>query len=337
MLPGPSKACLRCAPGGRGTEPLVEFCGVRLIARYGRVMAFDGLDPWQKYVRGLQRDLRLAAMPTIDLGSVVESIRGSLATVDYAGLAHEASRALSESVLRQAQEAAREFAQRAQVALERAMPPNWRELSREEFDAAIDLSLETGINLVWAPGPSVIRELLAASGDRERANVLVARRDVILGDLEQLVAESDHARLHHLPAMARQACAAMRDGHHGPAQTHAAAALSYAVEVLFGMPRFRDAREAWEAEDPERVGMRLMKLTLIRRTLARALHRTDYAPPGFNRNASAHGVSIEQYSEPNAIASLLLLAGLVRELQALLEELDREASSSTGVGSPVSA
>ena len=218
-------------------------------------------------------------------------------------------------------------AEGGRLALQRGLPANWRELDLADWERALRLGTEHGISVIWAPRVEIVRELIGAETEAERDRVLVEHRERILGDLESPLREATYDRFGHGPSMAWQALGALRDGHYAPAQSHAAAALTQLVHDNLGHAQLHDARRAFEQHDPMHVEMGMFRITALLRTLARALHRTDDARPGFNRHASAHGVATAQYSEANALAAMLLLVGLLRELQFVFALMDDDANA----------
>lgn len=206
-------------------------------------------------------------------------------------------------------------------------PDNWEGLESHQLIAATRLGSQSGINVLWVPRVEVIRQLLAVE-DRERDSVLVAAEVDIFDDFAAQLREVAHPGLDHVPKLAAEAIAAHRDGHHAPAQALAAAALSRVVHANFGYKRFADARIRFERDDPlHGVELPLFRISALMQTFGRALHHTDHAAPGFNRHASTHAIAEDQYTEANSIAAMLLLVGLLRELDYLFEQEDRRRDS----------
>jgi hypothetical protein len=219
------------------------------------------------------------------------------------------------------------------AAWKEAMPANWHGFEVGDVTAAIDTATASGINLVWVPRADIVRAVCAAEHDADREAVLVDHRSEIVGDLDDVIAQVTLPSLGHLSRMARQAIAACRDGHFAAAQSHAAAALSGVVHDVFGHKRFSDARAAFSKDDPDDVALSTLRLCVLRQVFARALEHTNYAEPGFNRNASLHGAFPDQHTDANALAALLLLVGVLREVQAFLEAQEQiEAAARTRSG-----
>jgi hypothetical protein len=261
----------------------------------------------------LQEQIRLAMQPAAEMQRRV--IRG------FSG-ANE--RMLAS--LQRTQETMAQFAEAMQRQLEEALPANWRGMSARDISRALDMALASGVSVVWVPRADIVRALLDAPNDTAREAVLIERTGDVLDDLAVTLAEATHPELGHIRKMAAEAIAACVDGHFAPGQSHAAAALSGAVHDYFGEERFNRARERFEKDHPDDVELALLRMTTLLRVLARALQHTDYAAPGFNRHASLHGRSPEQHNQANALAALLLLVGLLRELHVWFEQDDAEAA-----------
>jgi hypothetical protein len=212
-------------------------------------------------------------------------------------------------------------------AVAEAMPPNWEGRDVGEVDRFLAMSAETGLNVVWVPRLDILEQLAAAEGEAERNAVLTDRRDDILPDIEACLDEVTHDGVADELHLAKSAVAAVRDGYEAPGQALAASVLSGLVHTTFDFKRLATARERFIRDDPDQVALRMFRVTVILRTFGRALARTDEADPGFNRHASLHALE-GQYTGPNAISALLLLAGVIREVDHLLHRQDREV----GVG-----
>ena len=69
--------------------------------------------------------------------------------------------------------------------------------------------------------------------------------------------------------------------------------------------------------DPDRVGLIILRRTMLLHGLANAIERIDNARVGFNRNVTAgHRDLFEHFSPANFLRGLLLLAGLIKDLDA---------------------
>jgi hypothetical protein len=194
------------------------------------------------------------------------------------------------------------------------LPSNWRDFSTDQVDQAVDLALDTGLSLVWVPRAEIVEELLVAS-PTEREHVLRSDEPDVLHDLGACLDEITHSALRNFQQAGKEAVAAYRGGLPWASQALASAAISGAVHELFGEDTFADARERFEREHPSEEDMRLFRMRVLMWACARALRGTAEGLSGFNRHASLHGVFEDQYTEANALAVLLLLVGLLRELQ----------------------
>lgn len=194
-----------------------------------------------------------------------------------------------------------------------AYPPNWRDLTFDEVERVVDLMLDHGVSLAWVPREAVVRELLAASDVGARDSVLIAREVDIVEDVEVSL---DAVRLPELEAPVdalRESVATFRSGHHRASQALAAVTLGTLIHDTFGEAKFADARRRFEALDPDEVPFDEARTAAVLRCVARSLQNTDIAGPGFNRHAAAHRLSADQYTQPNAIASLMLVAAVLCE------------------------
>jgi hypothetical protein len=199
--------------------------------------------------------------------------------------------------------------------LKRSYPANWRDLTRQEIDAAVELMLDPGLSLAWVPRTEILRELLAAESDKGRASVLEARSADIVTDVERVFDEVTLPQLAMTIDYAKKAVAAHKDGHSEAALALAAATLSNIVHDYMGETNFGPIRETFADVDPENdVGMEDFALYLVGKVWVKVNVRFEgNEDPGFNRNRTLHLIGAH-YSRANLIAVLMLLAGLCREL-----------------------
>lgn len=200
--------------------------------------------------------------------------------------------------------------------LKRSYPANWRDLDRDEVDAVVKLMLETGLCLAWAPRVGILREILAAQGNVERMDLLEDRSEQLLEDVEAVLAEISSPSLLPTVQYCREAIAAHEDGHTNPALAYASAALSDLVHVYFGEKDFGPIRAIFRDVDPwNDVGVAEFSFYAVGDVWVRAMVRFEgNEDPGYNRNRTLHLIG-DHYREANLAAVLMLLAGLVRELQ----------------------
>jgi hypothetical protein len=204
-----------------------------------------------------------------------------------------------------------------QEAVRGLLPDNWHGLRNPELDV-IDVIRESGLCLVWAPRAELVDALVGEDDPSRRLLHLVAERQMVLDDLEAVLARAagvpvtGHAEA---SAFAREAIAAARDGHLHAAQALAACGLGTVLEEIFGYPRLREAYEKFEVSDVERAGMTSLKLRLLEVCTAKALTNTRAASSAvFNRHGTQHGLRAF-FSAANAMGGMLLLVGWLRELK----------------------
>jgi hypothetical protein len=219
-------------------------------------------------------------------------------------------------------EQASRWGEQARRAILASYPPNWLHFDIGEVGEAIDLMLEHGLNVAWVPRVSIVRELVSAGDVAARDAVLIQREVEILDDVEASLSETTAEDLAGSVDALREAVECCRDGRHRASQALATVTLGTVVHDTLGEVKFADARRRFEALDPEEVPFIEARGAALLRCIARALQRTDVAGPGFNRHAAAHRLSADQYTQPNAIASLLLVAGLLREVDVLVSRKD---------------
>ena len=221
-------------------------------------------------------------------------------------------------------------------AFKRALPINWRDLDVSEVDAVVKLMLDTGISLAWAPRTSIIRELLAAKTSQEHKEILETRSAEILEDLEEALERITSTRLLPSVEACKESVTTCRDGHPDPALAYASTILSHLVHDYFEEKSFKGIREAFEDVDPlNDVGHTDFPLFTVGRIWVRAFERFENSgDDAYNRNRTLHILG-DHYCEANLLAALMLVTGLLCELQRFE---DRRAVEDQGDdATPVSA
>lgn len=178
---------------------------------------------------------------------------------------------------------------------------------------------ESGWSLVWTPRVEIVRSLIGAPAGEREGVLLRAERDV-LDDLAAAIEEISREELTELGAANREAIGAFRDG-----WLRASQALSTVVfTTLFHRHvdgRFTSARESLEPLYPREATLANMRLYCILRAVLVAIdtytgNDDEPVPTRFNRHASSHRLSPEQYTRLNALAALMLTTSLLREVEA---------------------
>jgi hypothetical protein len=197
----------------------------------------------------------------------------------------------------------------------RSLPPNWRELEDKEIDQITALMAQTGLCLAWAPRPEIIREVLNAGDHAGRCSVLEANSSQIIEDIEGVLEGVERDDLAPTVEACREAISTYRDGHPQPAISYATSALTDLVHGFLGAQSFKVVRKIFADVDPRNdVGFADFPLFAVGKAWVRVLDHMKNAGDGFNRNLTSHRIG-DHYSEANLLAVLLLLAGLLRELE----------------------
>ncbi len=215
-----------------------------------------------------------------------------------------------------------------------ARAPNWP--IDFGIKGIIDLMRETGYCLVWAPRPEIIEELLHAA-PADRRDVLLLRREEILDDLTAVIVDVDEPSLQLARQSAEKAIVLFRAGNHLAAQVLAAVIFTDVIHMNLHRNTSKALKMFTETE-PEEAVLRDFRLRAIfmlaRRALSSWRPLEEPVPGDFNRHASLHCLTAEQHTEHNALAGLMLVIPLVREIDARLKvarakKEQRELASAT--------
>lgn len=113
-----------------------------------------------------------------------------------------------------------------------------------------------------------------------------------------------------------------RAGHPAPAQTYASAVVGEILHSTLGFEAFGEAKREFREKDPMHdVTYTAFPFYAVGHAVARTLDRFKDAGKGFNRNLTLHGIGTA-HTEPNLLTVLVLLAGLLREVERLLNRHD---------------
>lgn len=220
-----------------------------------------------------------------------------------------------------------EVARRWHEAFLAAQPKNWRDLGDE--DKALDIVehvRQSNVCLVWLPRASILQEVLDAD-PADAKTIMLAHRDEVLDDaLAVLDACQDEGFALERTA-ARDAIAALGAGHSRAAQALAACALTSTCHVFFDHGGTGRIAKDMRATDPEDAAIAQLRIRSIFLTSAEALEKFNpvAAKPtykDFNRHNTAHRITEAQFTAANALAAIVLVAALLREV----EEWPRETS-----------
>ena len=201
--------------------------------------------------------------------------------------------------------------------LDRWIPSNLRDV--QGLDIVFSVALEEGIPLSWVPRPAIVTELMEADGPQERLRVFAERRDDILDDCDDALAQMSH----EWATQCRNAIRALRAGLCGAAQSHAANIID-SVVLRLGGNRARQVAVKLAQRDMDDLPFRLTAETLTRRPLARALTRwqpnAGTPPPAhFSRHATSHAVGHPGVFRPEyALTAIMLATSLIVQFEVHL-------------------
>jgi hypothetical protein len=187
----------------------------------------------------------------------------------------------------------------------------------------------TGWCLTATPPSDVLVELVEADDDASRGALLLASEGQILHDLDRELRSIDAAPLPLVHRGAREALEAHNSGLFLAAQALSANALAALLERQgpFNMRTLGAARGFLAKLDIEEAGLREIRFYAVAGAVRRVL--ANYHPGGpmptmFNRHASAHALSADQYSQLNSLTAVMLLIGFLREVVWLVKLANEE-------------
>lgn len=204
----------------------------------------------------------------------------------------------------------------ARVEAER--PPNWPS-GLVTLARAYPL-VNKGIPVIWVPDSETLSELVAAPGDAGRQEVLKAHGERVVAHAHEVLDEVTAPDLVAWRDLVRQALDCVLE-YPAPAQ-----ALGLQAAPVIGMYLHGDAKHGQlyrraatlAASGPVRPpgALRSDLTTVVFATVLARFNPGDRTPSTPNRNAIAHALSDEQYTDGNAISAVLLAVSVLRQAQA---------------------
>lgn len=197
-------------------------------------------------------------------------------------------------------------------------PPNLRDIKGLKFATVEEVCLEDGIALYELPRTAVAESLIHAEGTAARLAIIDSEWEAIVEDCWIVLEACTTDHVSEWVAAGRAALDALGQGHHLAAQGLVGALTDTVVSSCLG------DRKTKAKFTPDRQGHRTHEE--YRNLGARALialgpiwqaHQQfhvedgDAIPTTFNRHATAHTVSAEQYTRRNLVQGLMLVCGLI--------------------------
>lgn len=211
------------------------------------------------------------------------------------------------------------------TAIEGWLPVNWPESPGVFLTDAVAV-VNAGVPLVWVPRAAIVAELTSAPDDAGRGAILAASSPEISEDCSAVLAEVARPELKALAALAAEAARALRAEFPAPAQALAANVFDTLLRdatgrgiILNPVPKF------WYGHVLQQIGpvgdktmMTEFRQACVLAPAVPALQKFlpgDPVPATFARHATAHSAGPDQYTEVNAVISLMLATSMLREAE----------------------
>ena len=208
-------------------------------------------------------------------------------------------------------------------AVDRSLPSNWSadHVTMADLPRISQLAVDMSLPLLWAPRGEVVAELLALDRS-DIAQALVDYSEPVSDDIESVLSDISEPRLLTWRTLAYDGLRAARAREWRAAQLLGVAAAGGTLEFAFNISR-RDLGK----RQPDALGSRISRFrqSLLLSAVATAWEGRgdrDPIPTRLHRHSTMHGASLHQYSATNALTSLLLATGALRELDLPPSKLD---------------
>jgi hypothetical protein len=233
--------------------------------------------------------------------------------------------------------AAEQFSESFRRDWQEAIPPNIRALEDNGgLFEAIDMSVAAGPCVIWAPRAEIVEQLVAAETFDERSAILVERREDVLSDLADVLAESGCevvAAQTDARELASLAVEAAKDKHDAAAQALAAATLACVLQEVLLYEGLGGVYKAMSRHDIEDATFQILRVVAIELATSQTLLNTDEHVAGFNRHGTLHGKR-SFYGPGEMLAALLLVVAWVRELSWWAEKRPSVFDTDAGLSGP---
>lgn len=204
-------------------------------------------------------------------------------------------------------------------ALFRGFPANLRNLPEGGLEQVSHIVCNDGIALYGAPRKEIVIELLAAPNQESRRMILGDRATEISLDCRALLETCSSEWSRPMTTFALEALDSFDAGHAASAQALAASIIDTLLRAFFGEKRSHYMPSGAAATNPRSI--EILDTLPFREHFAVSpiwqahqqfwVEKGDAIPETFNRHASAHAVSNEQYTLINAVQGLLFSSTLL--------------------------
>lgn len=202
------------------------------------------------------------------------------------------------------------------LAFGRFAPKNWGE--DPDLERIVDVMIEEGYCLAWVPPEEVVDQMIAATTRADWDDVLTSNSEAIIRSVRSILQECNEPILQECRSSVEEAADAWDNGLSRAAQSLASSCITHIAQNLLGHLELADAKKEWKIADSEELSF-AFRLELLGSCLSRVFEKTSENKPGFNRHATAHGVSAGNYTDANALNAIMLAAAWLREFQSEAE------------------
>lgn len=209
-----------------------------------------------------------------------------------------------------------DIAKNLQKIAARAYPSNWR--TRDGLvsfpENLEEILIDEGIPLAWVPPTHVLEKLFAAQTPGERRKVLSSNWKSIVDECKMVLNSVEEKQLAVYVDFAMEAAETLADGRWKASQALSANILDSFLHQKFTLASRKELTNQKQRVDWKKFPMRV---ALVVGALSGGYveywpKNGDDIPTQFSRHASAHGLSLRQYSRLNAVIALMNVVGLIK-------------------------
>lgn len=265
--------------------------------------------------------IRQAMEPILE--QTLEPIRNGIvqsALTPLANIEIQALKDASDSAKRLSERWLRELDQASEADLRDLLPPNLRVVyGQVRPRQLVRLVRDDGIPVYWSLAPDVAKELVRTRNPDERREILSDRWEPSADQCQQILQDCGGSAALEFVGYVQEGIAALRTGHVSAAQSLFTTCLDLLAFRLAGhddsLLEFKK-RHVKGAEHPYPLGAGVETKVWVWLPVWHAHEGFNQrvrrpVPAEYNRHATVHAISPEQYNRANAVIAMMLVTSLV--------------------------
>lgn len=197
-------------------------------------------------------------------------------------------------------------------------PENLKEIkSSKLIGYSQKLAIERGVSLLYIPNKKIVNKILRSKDTKETQTVLYEYRDEIVNDCSIIVNQAINTDYSFEAEILLEGISTLKSGNNKAAQATFTVVLDSTISIFY---KNKDRKKITNYNKEKDIPDLIDRMDLLGYMLWAAILKAhesfwpdkgDNIPRIYNRHASVHAVSAEQYTDANCIQSLMLVTSLI--------------------------